>query len=171
MKTLFYFVIISISMLGLKLNAQNCGTCTSSVNNSDTSIVVVNAGQTFCVDTMGVFNGRITVNGGSICVKGMFNPQSFNFYSGVITNSGNMTLNVSALVLNSGSSLTNNQDAILNLNGTLTIAGGSFANNGILNIDVTLNANSGALTNTGIINCTTVNGISNIANTGNVNSN
>jgi hypothetical protein len=170
MKKIFLLSALSL-LLNLNLKSQNCGTCTYSFNDSDTSTVVVAAGQTLCIDSMAIFIGKVTMNGGTLCVKGIFNPNTFVFNSGTVTNYGNMTLNPASLTFGSGTTLSNKADAMLNIKGNLILSGTTFSNLGIINVGQNINATSGTLSNNSIINCTTLTGATNIANQGTINTN
>jgi hypothetical protein len=170
MKKIFLLSAITL-LISLNLKSQNCGTCTYSFNDSDTSTVVVATGQTLCIDSMAIFIGKVTMNGGTLCVKGIFNPTTFVFNSGTITNYGNMTLNPTTLTLNTSATLENKADAMLNIKGNLTLSGATFSNYGIINVGQNINATNGTLSNNSIINCTTLTGAANITNQGTINTN
>lgn len=170
MKKIFLLSAFAL-LMSLNLKSQNCGTCTYSFNDSDTSTVVVATGETLCIDSMAIFNGKVTMNGGTLCVRGIFNPSSFVFNSGTITNYGNMTLNTNSISFGSGSVLANKADAMLNIRGSITLTGATFSNEGIINVDQTINATSGTLSNNSLINCAILSGASNITNQGTINTN
>lgn len=161
-----FFFLLTFS--GLK--AQNCGTCSTSINSSDTSAIVLNTGETLCIDTMGYFTGSITLNGGTVCNKGFFKPTAFVFNSGVLNNFSNTSLDGN-IGIGNNISIINSPGSIFSVNGSLTISGGTFTNDGITNIETNLVNTSGAVTNSSIINCTQVSGSNAITNTGIINSN
>lgn len=167
-KFLFFtlFLIFSKNII----NAQNCSTCNTVINNSDTSAIVLNIGETLCIDTMGYFSGTIVLNGGNVCNKGFFKPISITYNSGVITNYANTSIDAN-LAIPTGVTVNNEPGAIITINGTLTISGGVYNNNGISNVDSSINNNAGTLSNTSIINCTQLTGSNSINNTGIINAN
>lgn len=152
-----------------KVKAQ-CSICTTHIIGSDSLTYTVSIGQTLCVDSTGILKGTIVLNGGTICNKGIFNPASVTFTSGELHNYGNAQVNFNSTL---GTSLTwiNYGGSILNLNGSLTVSGGSFSNEGILNVETTLTFSSGTFSNQNIINCATLAGSGTITNTGIINSN
>lgn len=171
MKTVLRFLfIVLLAFLYVNGNAQTCGTCSTNISSLDSSSYTINSGQTFCVDTTGNFVGTITLNGGSICVKGIFNPGNFTFTSGTINNYGNVSLN-NSLSIGSNVQLNNNSDAVININGILTMSGGTFTNNGVINVDQNISNSSGSIVNTSIINCVQISGSGTLNNTGIINSN
>ena len=171
MKNSVYLLITLLFLLTINsLKAQNCGTCSISINNSDTSSLVLSSGQTLCIDTMGYFSGSITLNGGTICNKGFFKPVSFTFNSGTLNNLANSSFDGNTTI-SSGKTITNQPGAILSIIGSLTISGGTYSNDGISNIDTTINNNSGSFSNSSIINCTQLTGSNTFVNTGIINAN
>jgi len=161
---LFWFCLVtSISF------AQNCGTCNVNITTNDTLTYSANSGQLICINSSGNFLGNITVNGGTVCVSGNFNPKSITINSGVIINNGNATLNTS-VSFGSSFQLINNSGAILNVNGNLTSSSFNVTNSGIINVVANIN-NSGTITNSNIINCVLLSGSGTINDTGIINSN
>jgi hypothetical protein len=169
MKPLLIFLMFMLFLFNRTI-AQSCGTCSVSINSLDSANYTVNTGETFCVDSTGNFVGSITLNGGSICNKGLFAPKSLIFSNGTITNYGNASIK-SSLTFGSSSQLDNNGGGIINISGNLTISGGSIANDGIVNIDQAIQNTSGSLQNSNIINCTQISGSGTLNNTGVINSN
>jgi len=169
MKTKLILIAI-IAMFGFKLNAQSCGTCTINITGYDTLAYTVNVGQTICIDTTGNFQGKITLNGGTVCNKGLCLPSQFNFNSGTFSNYGNATI-LEAVTLGANKTVHNQLGATLNLGSTLILNGGSLTNNGITNVGSSFTNSSGSVTNTGILNCTSLNGNNTINNSGVINSN
>ena len=164
------FLLIVVLFFTSTANSQSCGTCSINITGFDTLAYTVNAGQTFCVDTTGNFQGKLTLNGGSVCNKGLFSPTQMTLTAGALNNYGNCSFPIAA-TLNSGLTVTNNSGSILNINGNLGMSGGSFNNSGITNISSSLTNTSGTLTNAGILNCTTLSGSNTVTNTGVINSN
>ncbi len=153
-----------------EINAQTCGTCSVNITSLDSSNYVVNSGETFCVDTTGNFIGTITLNGGTICNNGIFNPLSITFSSGTISNNGNSSFR-SSLIVPTNSQLSNNADAVMNTNGFLTMNGGTLTNSGIMNVNQSVQNTSGSISNSGIMNCTQLTGSGSLSNTGKINTN
>lgn len=171
MKPIAKFFIVSISLLAsIQLKSQTCGACSINVNSLDSTSYSINAGETFCVDTAGNFIGTITLNGGTICNKGIFNPSSIQFNNGTISNYGNTSLKTSVTIA-TNAILTNNADAVMNINGGITNSGGTLTNNGIINVDLNIQNNSGSITNNSIINCTQLTGSGTLTNNGKINTN
>lgn len=168
------FVRLSLIFISLffvfQAKSQTCGTCSINITSLDSADYTVNSGQTFCIDTTGNFIGTISLNGGTICNRGIFFPKTIQFGSGTITNYGNTSLNTS-ISLNTNTVLNNNVDAVMNINGVLTIIGGTLNNGSILNIDQNIQLTSGSLINSSIINCTVLSGGGNLNNTGKINVN
>ncbi len=171
MKSIAKFFVVSISLLAsIQLKSQTCGTCSINVNSLDSASYTINTGETFCVDTAGNFIGLITLNGGTICNKGIFNPHTIQFNTGTISNYGNTSLKTSVTIA-TNAVLTNNADAVMNINGVVTLSGGSLNNSGIINVDQNIQNTSGAITNISIINCTQISGSGSLNNTGKINVN
>jgi hypothetical protein len=167
MKKLFLFVTVFLfSQFG---NSQTCGTCSINIVGLDSSAYTISSGQTICIDTTGNFVGTITLEGGTVCNKGLFNAKILTFNSGTIDNYGNMSF--SAVTLSANRYINNKADAISNISGTLIISGGNFTNNGIANVTQNITNNSGTLNNTGILNCIQITGSNTITNSGVINSN
>jgi hypothetical protein len=150
--------------------AQSCGTCSINITSLDSTDYTVNSGQTFCIDTSGNFVGTLTLNGGTICNKGLFNPKTITLTSGSVTNYGNTSLNTS-VTLGSGIQVTNNSDALMNINGNVTNSGGALTNSGIINVGQNIQNNSGSITNNSIINCYQITGSGTLTNNGKINTN
>lgn len=163
-----FIALILFSCFNAK--AQTCGTCSINITSLDSSNYTVNTGQILCVDTTGNFVGTITLNGGTICNKGIFNPQAITFTSGSVSNYGNTSLNGS-VTLGSAGQITNNSDAIMNINGGLTNGGGTLTNDGIINVSQTIQNTSGVITNNSIINCVQISGGGTLNNNGKINTN
>lgn len=169
MKKLIFFLLLVFAMC-TQLKAQACVTCSITIKNIDTLNYTVNAGQTFCVDTIGIFTGTITINGGTICNKGFFGPRAITFNTGTIDNYANLSLPTS-VVLSNNKLIYNKPSAFANVTGSLTISGGVFTNNGIATISQNITNTSGTVNNTGILNCTQLIGTNTLTNTGVINSN
>lgn len=149
---------------------QNCGTCSIVISTNDTSSYTVGSGVTLCIDTLGNFTGNITLSGGTVCNKGLFNPSQVTFNSGAINNFSNSTINTN-IILTSGKFLTNQPGGIMGIGGSITVGGGDLGNDGILNITLGVSNNSGTLINTGIMNCQQLTGSNAVNNTGIINTN
>jgi hypothetical protein len=163
------YLICCLFLLSFAAKAQ-CTGCTINVTDIDTNSYTLTTGQVLCVDTNGVIKGNVTLNGGAICNKGIFKPETFTLSSGELTNNGNMSL-PTAISLSTGAILTNGVSSVINFTGTLTISGASFTNNGVMNIEANLQNNSGTVTNNSIINCQVASGSGTITNNGVINSN
>lgn len=150
--------------------AQTCATCSINVSGYDTTNYTINSGQTLCIDTTGNFSGNITLNGGSICNKGIFSPAVINFTNGMIDNYGSSNL-PGPLILSNNLVYNNKQDAITNITGSITVNGGVLTNFGILNVSQGFTNNSGTINNGGILNCLQLSGTNTISNNGVINSN
>lgn len=149
--------------------SQSCGTCSINITSLDSSSYTVNSGETFCVDTTGNFVGTITLNGGTICNRGVFSAKVLTINNGVLSNYSNLSINTNAS-FGSSCQLNNYGGAILNVNGSLTVSGASIVNDGIINIYQNI-SNSGSVTNTNIINCYQLTGSGTVNNTGVINQN
>lgn len=153
---------------GEKIFSQ-CTICTTTILGIDSNTYTVTIGQTFCVDSTGIFNGTVILNGGTICNRGSFKPSSVTFTSGTFYNYGSAAI-ITNTTFGSSISWTNYGGSILNLDGSLTVSGGTMSNDGILNVDSTLTFSSGTFSNSKIINCTSLTGSGTISNTGTINS-
>jgi hypothetical protein len=164
-------IILSFVLFFAKLgHSQTCGTCTVNVTTLDSASYTINTGQILCVDTTGNFIGTVTLNGGTVCNKGLFNPKIINLTSGTVSNYSNASFK-SALSIGSSIQLINNADAIMSIAGNLTVGGGTVTNSGIININQVLQNNSGSLTNSSVINCSQMTGNGPLNNTGVINAN
>jgi hypothetical protein len=153
------------------IQAQSCNSCTNIINQTDTSTYTINAGQTFCIDTLGVFSGNLILNGGSICNKGIFKPKTFTISSGNFTNYGNVTLK-SNFLFPTNFLMNNNFGAVLNALGSIQVNGASLTNDGLINCNLNIEATSGTITNTNLINCNFLNApVGVVNNTGTINTN
>ena len=150
--------------------AQTCGSCTENITGRDTLSYTVTTGQTFCIDTMGIFEGVITVSGGNVCNRGLFNPKTIVVSSGTINNYSNMIIN-SSFTLTTGATLFSDNSTLLTFRGDITISGGTVTNNGIANVKGNIAFNSGTFSNSSIINCRLLSGanVASITNSGIIN--
>jgi hypothetical protein len=169
MKPSIYFTAVLVLFTLFKVSAQNCTGCTTSISGNDTLSYNVGSGQVLCITGGGNFLGNITVNGGTVCVAGNFNPKSITFTSGVINNNGNVSI-ASSVTLPSGFAINNNAGAILNVSADLNLNAGTLSNDGIVNV-VNAISNSGTITNSNIINCVQISGSGTLNDTGIINSN
>lgn len=165
-----FFTVLFSLFIFTQIKAQTCGTCSININSLDSASYTVNSGETLCVDTAGNFIGTITLNGGTVCNKGIFNPHTIQFNTGTISNYGNTSLKTSVTVT-TNAVLSNNADAVMNINGVVTMSGGTLNNSGIINVDQNIQNTSGTITNTSIINCTQISGSGSLNNTGKINVN
>ena len=69
-------------------NAQNCTGCTTTVSTASSATYTINAGEKLCVTSAGSITGTVTLNGGTICNEGTFNPSAFTYQSGTFNNFG-----------------------------------------------------------------------------------
>jgi phage baseplate assembly protein gpV len=152
-------------------NAQICSTCSVTISGSDTSAYTVNTGETLCLDSLAEFTGSITLNGGVICNKGIFNPFVMTATTGTIHNQCIVTVRDSAYSFNSGVVLVNTESGYIFVDGDCTLNGASILNSGILRSRKSIIFNSGQITNTAILNCKALSGasISTIINSGIIN--
>ena len=167
------FILLALFLMSISaVNAQSCGNCTVNITDYNTLSYTVNTGQTFCVDTTGIFEGVITLNGGTVCNKGTFNPNTITFNSGTINNYANMMLD-NNFTLNTGAILLSDSSAVTTFRGDFTINGGSFTNNGISNIKNNITFSSGTFSNSAVVNCKLLSGanLAAITDTGIINKN
>lgn len=149
---------------------QSCGTCSLTISNLNNTSYTVGLGETLCIDSLGQYTGTLTLNGGTVCNKGVFRPNAFNYNSGTINNYARIILNNSLTLDSSNKIVLCEKKSFLKLNGILTLSGGSFTNKGITNVQTNINHTSGTLSNSGIINCKVFSGnSSSITNTGIIN--
>jgi hypothetical protein len=169
MKRSFYLIAFMLVFSLLKVSAQSCTGCSTSITGNDTLTYNVSAGQMLCITSSGNFLGNITISGGTLCVSGNFNPKGITCTSGAINNYGTSSI-ASSISLPSGFSINNNAGGIFNISSDLTLNSGSLINNGIVNV-VNAIANSGSITNSNIINCVQITGSGTLNDTGIINSN
>jgi hypothetical protein len=157
MKNKHFIFLFFFSCTSFFLQAQNCSPCTIVINQTDTSDYVVNAGQTLCIDTSGNCLGKITLNGGTVCNKGFFQPKDLFLNSGSLNNFGNLTYR-KQLTLNGSVSIIIEASSVINVDGGFTInSAGNITNNGYLNVSGNIQ-NNGTLNNLNVINCQQING-------------
>lgn len=161
--------IVFFSSLANFIAAQSCTTCNQMIIGIDTSSYTVSTGQTLCIDSTAVFKGKVTLNGGTICNNGVFNPSLFVVSSGAIYNYSTFSI-LNNCTLNSAVNITNNEAAIFSVDFNFIIGGATILNNGIINVGNNCDANSGSLTtNNNILNCVTIVGEQNLINNGVIN--
>ncbi len=161
-----FFKMMCLFMLGtLTSRAQICNACNVLISESSSGSYTVNAGETFCVDSVGNFDGSVVLNGGSICNKGIFKPVSIILINGSIQNFGLFTFS-SGQVFSTNLVFTNDGEGIVNFVNSLEINGGSLLNAGVCNIKLNLLNTSGTITNTGILNCDQLVGSNTLLNNG-----
>ena len=138
--------------------AQTCNTCTVHITGNDTSSYTISTGQTLCIDSGYAFTKNITLNGGNICISGVFSPTSFT------NNGGTLTINPNAVFiyqadLNLGAlQITLSEKSVLNVLGKLTLDNTSKINNkGSINTSNNIVLNTGStLENNGVLNYTSL---------------
>ncbi len=150
---------------------ENSSGATFIVTGYDTSNYSIETGQVLYVEPDGIVSGKITMAGGTVCIKGLFNPTVFNAASGTIYNDNSIIL-PGSISFPAALSLTNTLNGKLDVSGGMTLSGGSFINNGKTNISGFLVRTSGSLNNSSIINAKELhNNGGSYNNTGTVNSN
>ncbi len=138
--------------------AQTCNTCTIHISGNDTNSYTLNTGQTLCIDSGYAFTKNITLNGGSICIAGVFSPATF------INNGGAITINQNAVLVYRGDfnvgtlQITVSEKSVLNVLGKLTLVSGSkISNKGSINTNNNIILNTGStLENNGVLNYTSL---------------
>jgi hypothetical protein len=160
MKKIFLLLFLFSIATGIK--SQSCIGCTFNVTNSDTSSVVLGPGETLCIDSTGIFAGKITLSGGAVCNNGVFSPGSLIFNSGTLTNNGNVSL-LSNLTLTSSTTINNTLGSVTNLKTLVLNTGSSITNNGVLNISQSLQ-NNGSIVNNCVVNCPLITGSGSLLN-------
>ena len=152
------------------LRAQTCGTCTFIISDYNNSSYTISTGQLLCLDSSAVFEGTITLSGGTICNKGAFTPAIFVATSGTLNNYSAVGIE-SSFTLTNDLALINTTESITTVNGDLIINGGSINNSGIVNIKNNITFNSGTFINSAIVNCKLLSGtnLANINDTGIIN--
>lgn len=164
------FTMLLALLAGLKsMDAQSCGSCSMTISGQNVNSYTVATGNIFCIDSTGIFMGSITLNGGTICNKGTFKPQTFVFNSGVITNYSRFVLNTSLTLDDSSKVILCERKAFLRISNSLNLSGGSFTNKGICNVATSIVYASGSFLNAGIVNCRTITGQTGILNSGIIN--
>jgi hypothetical protein len=165
-----HFLFLStLFLLVTASRSQSCGTCSINITTLDSGTYVVSAGEILCLDSTGNFIGTITLNGGTVCNKGLFYPKSISFNSGTINNFGN--LKFTTIVLSSGRILNNKADGVASFGTDLILSGGSFSNEGITNVGNGISNNTGDFFNAGVLNCVHMNGSNAVSNSGIINTN
>jgi adhesin HecA-like repeat protein len=165
-----FLLLLPFLIFSKQFKAQSCGSCSLNITGYDTLVYVINSGQILCIDSTGQFDGSITLNGGTLCNKGIFNPKTFSLSSGTLTNYAIARFNGS-VALNVGLVFNNNSPAAATIEGSLTISGGSLNNSGVVNIQTNLLFSSGTLNNSALVNCHVLSGaaVAAIINTGVIN--
>lgn len=163
---LLFFLMVNF------LAISQCDNCNTYVNQLDTNIYSLNAGQTICFDTLSTFGGTIIVNGGTVCNKGLFKPKEIQLISGQIFNYSNISIENTNITIPSGVQITTIDGSVFNLTSALfKISGGILQNGGVLTITGNMENQSGTLNNTGQIHCEQFTGNPPTINTGIINSN
>jgi hypothetical protein len=171
MKKRIIILFVFISFIKI-IVAQNCSNCTYTSTTLDSANYILTSGQLLCIDSTSNFIGTITLNGGSVCNKGLFSPKQLIFNSGSITNYSNVSLTNSHLALAINCTITSHDGSVFNLsNGNLILNGGTFSNYGVLSIIGNLQNISGTLVNQNLINCNVITGSNTLVNTGTINTN
>lgn len=111
----------------------NLDSCTWTIDHLDSANYTVGSGQKLCIRTTGISRGTITLNsGGRICNSGKFEPTTFVFNGGVLTNNFTGTVQV---------------DSSLSFKN-----GAEFLNDGFVSVSSYIKADSGAIiSNSGTI--------------------
>lgn len=162
------FIVVLMLLAGM-VKAQTCGTCSVTVSSLSSAAYTVNNGQTLCLDSTAKYTGNITLNGGTLCNKGMFKPDTFLFVSGSLVNYGTVVISGS-LSVGSGKSIYSEKKSFVRINGDFALSGGNLTNKGIVNIKNNINYSTGTFNNSGIINCRVLSGATtSITNTGIIN--
>ncbi|MBA3683388.1 MAG: hypothetical protein H0W73_19815 [Bacteroidetes bacterium] len=157
MKNKNLFLLLFLICASFFLKAQSCSSCSTLISQTDTSDYVVNTGQTLCIDTSGNCLGKITLNGGTVCNKGFFQPKDLFLNGGSLNNLGNLTY-MKSLTLNGSVNITIEASSVINVEGDFTInTAGNVTNNGYLNVSGNIQ-NNGALNNLNVINCLQISG-------------
>lgn len=156
-------------LLCITVKSQTCGTCTINVTTRDTNSYTIGTGQTMCIDSTGRFFGKITLNGGTLCNRGICNLKQLTFNSGSIVNKSIMTY-PGGLTITSGKSLDNTKKGILQVEEDVVVNGGSLVNAGIINVMLDLTNTTGSFDNRKVINCRAVSGSTVFVNRGIINS-
>ncbi|MDI9341682.1 MAG: hypothetical protein QM534_14015 [Sediminibacterium sp.] len=160
--------VLLLVFLAFKFSAQNCSTCSVTINDNSSSSYTINAGHTLCIDSLGNFEGSIVINGGLLCNKGIFSPSTVIFSGGTIQNYGLMTYPGNVLLTN-GITLNNLPSGVINITGMLELNGGIIDNQGVWNVKKGLINTMGGFTNSGIFNCEHLSGSNTISNSGTLN--
>ncbi len=93
--------------------AQPCTSgCTITVSTTTSTNYTVTTGQLLCVTPSGVINGNVTLNGGTICNRGIIQAPVFTVNSGTINNYGSI-LQVGDFELKTTSVFNNYNNALL----------------------------------------------------------
>jgi len=92
-KNYLFLVLVTFMFASSALQAQ-CGSCSSTISNSNSGNQVVSSGQTLCVTSTGTLSGQITIlAGGKLCNQGLVNSTNIWVAGGTLSNYGTMTLN------------------------------------------------------------------------------
>jgi hypothetical protein len=92
-----------------------CSGCTTTISTATNTSYTVNTGEKLCVTSTGILNGKLTINGGTVCNQGIVNTPTFVFNGGVVNNFGQFTCS-GPITLRSGSVFDNNTGAKLKVN-------------------------------------------------------
>ena len=149
-----FFPLVFLSLLSFYSKSQTCTSCTLHINTQDTSSYTIGSGQTLCLDSGAVISGNITLSGGTLCIKGIFNPASFTNNGGtIIINSYGVVILKNDVVIGA-QQITVNKRGVLNVLGKLTLGNSqsNISSEGSLNISGNIVLNAGTINNSGALN-------------------
>lgn len=147
-----YFFVIVLTILTKVLSSQNCQPCTINITGYDTLTRTVGVGDVLCIDENGLYEGKLILNGGTICNKGIFKPKELGLVQGNLNNYNTISLNYYT-ELTTGVQFNNASAGFIDMTGLLKLTGGTMINLGIITVQDDIFGSSGTLTNNGIINC------------------
>lgn len=147
-----YFFVIVLTILVKLTFSQNCQSCTIDLTDHDTLSRIINAGDVFCISENGLFEGKLVLNGGTVCNKGIFKPKELVLIQGYLNNYNTINLNY-FIELPVGVFVSNTSAGSIDITGILKLAGGFLSNLGIITVQDEVSGSSGTVTNSGIINC------------------
>lgn len=143
---------VIVNFNNIKGSSCNLDSCTWIVEGNSSTNYTIGSGQKLCINSGGKVTGTITLNsGGRICNSGTFQPASFTFNGGVITNNttGNAKI-TGSMTVPSGGGIVN--DGYFEITSTFqTNSGSSFLNKGNIVVQGTLPVKTASFTNYGSI--------------------
>lgn len=139
-------LIFSVSILGLTILKAQCTGCTNTISSNISTGIIVNAGQTYCINASVIVRGGILINsGGTVCNQGIIRAGIAIAQGGTLNNYATIDSSDAGGIANAG--LLNNYGTI---GGWIDTVG--IGNDGTLNNFGTIKMDSGGIANRDTLN-------------------